>query len=116
MMLWVNAAQAAEPTVELNAAMVLKLLALESENRTEPPVVALIQEGKQKDGDYEVEHVRRVVMMGSVTEGGGRVRRSLTRHFFWNEEQGWHLWECRRERGGEAIWIWSEKKGRQVIR
>jgi hypothetical protein len=51
-----------------------------------------------------------------VPEDGSRVRRYTSRDFYWSDAYGWFLWEVRKERGGDAIWIWSELKGEVITR
>jgi hypothetical protein len=109
-------AAAAEPANELTADSAVRLIKLQIEDHSEQIQVAMIVEGSGKAGPFEVKHLRRVVAIHPVAEDGRRVRRMRTYDFCWSEEYGWFAWEKRVERGGDAIWIWSERLGEVVIR
>jgi hypothetical protein len=116
-MLWLSAvAVAGPPTHDLDDKTALEIIQLQSRNRTPDVRIAMIQAGTTKQGAFEFAHVRRVVTVEAVVEGGAKVRRMACREFHWSDEYGWFTWEARKERGGEAIWIWSELKGEVVIR
>lgn len=115
-MLAISPAMAGAPTQELTEATAVRLINLQSRNRTPDVSVALIQDGTSKEGPFELSHVRRVSSIEPVPEDGSRVRRFTCRDFFWNDTYGWFLWEVRKERGGDAIWIWSELKGEVIKR
>jgi hypothetical protein len=115
-MLAVSPALAGAPTQELTEATAVRLINLQSRNHTPDVRVALIQEGTSKDGPFELTHVRRVSSIEPVPEDGSRVRRYTSRDFYWSDAYGWFLWEIRKERGGDAIWIWSELKGEVITR
>jgi hypothetical protein len=93
-----------------------KLINLQLEGHQERIVIASIVEGTVKDGPFEAKHVRRVVAIHPVPENGKMVRRICTYDFLWNETYGWFTWQKREERGGDAVWIWSELMGEVVIR
>lgn len=116
LLLLVSPALAGAPTQELNETTAVRLINLQSRNRTPDVRVALIQDGTDKQGPFELTHVRRVSSIEPIVEDGGKVRRYTCRDFYWSDTYGWFLWEIRKERGGDAIWIWSELKGEVVIR
>jgi hypothetical protein len=93
-----------------------KLINLQIEGRQEQVVIASIVEGTVKDGPFEAKHVRRVMAIHPVLENGKMVRRMCIYDFLWNEAYGWFTWQKREERGGDAVWIWSELKGEVVVR
>ena len=110
-----GAAFAAEPP-QLFAEPAAKLINLQIEGRQEQVVIASIIEGTVKEGHFEAKHARRVVAIHPVPENGKMVRRMCTYDFLWSETYGWFTWERREERGGDAVWIWSELKGEVVVR
>jgi hypothetical protein len=107
---------AAEPTHELTPQTAVKLINLLIEDRAGQIEVATIVEGKSQQENFEAGHVRRVVAVHPVAENGKRVRRMQCYDFHWSEAYGWYTWEKREERGGDAVWIWSELKGEVVVR
>ncbi len=109
-------ALAAEPTTELDAATAVKLLGLQARGRLPQMEVAFILEGSGKMPPFEVRQVRKVVAVHPVPENGRMVRRMRVYDFHWSEAHGWFLWEMREERGGDAVWIWSERQGEVVVR
>lgn len=109
-------AAAAEPDHDLSAEAAVKLIKLQTEDHSEQVQIAMIVEGSGKVGPFEVKHLRRVVALHPVPEDGRRVRRTQVYDFCWSQEYGWFTWEKRVERGGDAIWIWSELRGEVVIR
>ena len=110
-----GAAFAVEPP-QLFVEPAAKLINLQIEGRQEQVVIASIIEGTVKEGPFEAKHARRVVAIHPVPENGKMVRRMCTYDFLWSETYGWFTWERREERGGDAVWIWSELKGEVVVR
>lgn len=107
---------AVEPSGVLDEPMAARLINLQIEGHQERIKIAIIVEGSVKDGPFEARHVRRVVAIHPVLENGKMVRRMCTYDFYWNENYGWFTWQKRDERGGDAVWIWSEYKGEVEIR
>lgn len=107
---------AAEPDRELDSATAVKLLNLQSRGRMPQTAVAMILEGSTKMPPFEARHVRKVIAVHPVPENGKMVRRMQVYDFHWSTEHGWFLWETREERGGDAVWIWSERGGETVVR
>ena len=109
-------ALAGPPTHELDEKIVTQLLKLKSRGSVREANVAMILEGSTRMGPFDCSHVRRVTTVEPQPEGGSRVRRVVCREFHWSDRYGWFLWETREERGGDAVWIWSETEGEVVIR
>ena len=107
---------AAEPDHDLTPQTAVKLINLLIEDHQERIEIAMIVEGKSQQGPFQAQHVRRVVAVHPVAEEGKRVRRMQCYDFQWSEAYGWYTWEKREERGGDAVWIWSELKGEVVVR
>lgn len=107
---------AAEPTHELTREGAVKLIRLLVDPDPFAVEVAMILDGRSKDGPFEVSHARRVIAIHPVPEDGRRVRRMVCYDFLWNEEFGWFAWEKRTERGGDAIFIWSETRGELEVK
>lgn len=107
---------AAEPTHDLSPQTAVKLINLLIEDREQGIEIAMIVEGKSQQGPFQADHVRRVVAVHPVMEEGKRVRRVQCYDFQWSEAYGWFTWQKREERGGDAVWIWSELKGETVVR
>lgn len=109
---------AAEPGGELDEALAVKLINLQLKQRAGEIRIATIRDGSSTSdcGTFHTNHVRRVTAVHPVPEEGRRVRRVRTYDFFWSPTYGWYAWEKREERGGEAIWIWSEILGETVVR
>lgn len=107
---------AGPPTHELDAKLVDKLLKLQTRGKVREAKVAMILEGTTRMGPFDCAHVRRVTTVEPRAEDGSRVRRVVCREFHWSDDYGWFLWESREDRGGDAMWIWSEIQGEVVIR
>ena len=106
---------AAEPDHDLAPPAAVKLIDLLIDGHQSRVEIALIVDGTGKAGPFEARHVRRVVAVHPVWEDGRTVRRMRTYDFYWNESYGWFTWEKREERGGDAVYIWSELKGGIII-
>jgi hypothetical protein len=78
--------------------------------------VAMILEGSSKDGLFQIDNMRRAVVVHPVISEGRQVRRMQTYDFNWSHTYGWFTWEKREERGGDSLWIWSETQGEVVVR
>ncbi len=108
---------AGEPTKDLAPKEAVRLIAMKSSVPTNAIEISFIVEGSAKCGEgFEVKHVRRVAAIHAVRENSLQVRRLVFYDFFWNESLGWFMWESRPERGGDAVYIWSELKGEIVNR
>ncbi len=105
------------PDRDLTPQAAVKLVSLKSgvpENTIEIPF--LIDGSSKCDGGFEVSHVRRVAAIHAVTIEARKTRTLVFYDLFWNESLGWFMWESRAERGGDAVYIWSELKGSIVNR
>jgi len=109
-------AEAAEPERELDREAARELIALALEVRESPIAIASITAGGLREDDFEAREVRRVTAVLPVLEEGRLVRRVRCYDFRWDPRLGWFHQETRRVRGGEELWIWSERVGREVIR
>lgn len=107
---------AAEPTRELDSDLAVKLLNLRADGRMPQTSIAMILEGSTKVSPFEAKHVRKVIAVHPVPEEGKMVRRMQVYDFHWTQDLGWFLWESRQERGGDAVWMWSEMKGQTIVR
>jgi len=106
---------AAEPSHDLDPQAAVKLIDLLVAGHQSRVEIALIVDGTGKAGPFEATHVRRVVAVHPVWEDGRTVRRMRIYDFYWNETYGWFTWEKREERGGDAVYIWSELKGAIIV-
>jgi hypothetical protein len=107
---------AGEPTHDLSKQSALKLINLLIEDYQERIEIVLITEGSKVTRGLEEKHVRRVMAIHPVQEGGRRVRRVQTYDFHWNDEYGWHCWEKVEERGVDVVYIYSELRGEVIIK
>ncbi len=107
---------AAEPAHELTRDGAVKLIKELIEDYQERIEIALILDGKSKEGPFEFSHARRVIAIHPVPEEGRRIRRMVCYDFFWSDDYGWFTWEKRVERGGDAVYIWSESKGEVIVK
>lgn len=107
---------AVEPTRQLDENLAARLINLQSQNRVHQIQVAMILEGASREGPVQIGNVRRVIAVHPVLSEGRQVRRMQTYDFNWSPTYGWFLWEKREERGGDAVWIWSENLGEIAIR
>jgi len=106
---------AAEPSSDLDPKEAVRLISLKSDLQANTISISFIVDGSAKCGkDFEVKSVRRVAAIHGVREGSLTVRRLVFYDLFWNESLGWFMWESRPERGGDAVYIWSELKGEIV--
>lgn len=108
---------AAEPTADLAPKEAVRLISLKANVLPNTIEVAFIVDGSARCGEgFEVRHVRRVAAIHAVRDGSLSSRRLVFYDLFWNEFLGWFMWESRPERGGDAVYIWSELKGDFVNR
>ena len=108
---------AAEPATDLDPKEAVKLIALKANAPANAIEISFIVEGSAKcDKDFEVKHSRRVAAILPVRDGSAQSRRLVFYDLLWNEALGWFMWESRPERGGDAVYIWSELRGAIVNR
>lgn len=108
---------AAEPTADLAPKEAVRLISLKANVLPNTIEIAFIVDGSARCGEgFEVKHVRRVAAIHTVRDGALASRRLVFYDLFWNESLGWFMWESRPERGGDAVYIWSELKGEIVNR
>lgn len=108
---------AADPDHDLAPKDAVKLINMQLETHENQIEIALIVDGTGKVGPFEAKHVRRVVAIHPVLEGGRIVRRVCHYDFLWNDHYGWFTGQKRQSRGGgEEVWIWSELRGELVIK
>ena len=108
---------AAEPANELDPKVAVKLIGQKAKLAPERIEIAFIVDGSTKGQDgFESKHVRRIAAIHPVQEGGVVVRRAVYYDVLWNDNLGWFLWEIRTERGGDAVYRWSERSGETVVK
>jgi hypothetical protein len=107
---------AGQPTNDLSAKQAVKLIALKANVPENTIEISFIVDGRLKSESFDVEHVRRVATIHGVQEDARQRRKLVFYDLFWNEPLGWFMWECRNERAGEAVYIWSESRGSIVSR
>ena len=107
-----------EPDTTLDPKMAVKLISLLLEEREgQIEIAAIIDGDKKQDDGFTATLVKRVVSVHPVNDEDGRRRRMVCSYdFFWNEDYGWFTWETRPERGGEAVYLWTELRGGLVIK
>lgn len=115
--LFLTTAFAGEPTQDLEPKEAVRLISLKSDVPANAIGISFIVDGSAKCGSgFEVKGVRRVAAIHAVREGSLQVRRLVFYDLFWNEALGWFMWESRPERGGDAVYVWSQVKGQIVNR
>ena len=115
--LFSGTAYAGEPTTDLAPKEAVRLVSLKANVPVNAIEISFIVDGTAKCGKgFEVKHVRRVAAIHAVQDGAHSSRRLVFYDLFWNESLGWFMWESRPERGGDAVYLWSELKGRIVNR
>ncbi|BCX49983.1 hypothetical protein HAHE_38910 [Haloferula helveola] len=108
---------AGAPTTQLTEDVAKSLIAQVLEIRESGIRVANIVEGSHRTkSGFEYRDVRRVTTVHPVVTERGLVRKVRCYDFYWSEAYGWFHEEVRESRGGEEVWIWSEKKGEEVIK
>lgn len=108
---------AAEPPADLDPKIAVNLLALKSGEPANSIEIPFILEGASRCPEgFEARHVRRVAAIMPVRDGAYQRRRLVFHEMHWNEALGWFMWESRTERTGDAVYIWSERKGHIVNR
>ncbi len=111
------AIHAAEPSNQLDPKAAVRLLALKSGEPASAIEIPFILEGTSRCPEgFEARHVRRVAAIMPVREGSSQRRRLVFHEMHWNEALGWFMWESRTERTGDAVYLWSERKGHIVNR
>lgn len=113
LLLWIARANGEE----LPEATARSLIAEAVEIRESGIRIASILEGSKRTEDgFEFRVVMRVTAVHPVLGDKG-LRRSVRCYDFHHSPlHGWFHQEIRQSRGGEEVWIWSEKKGRLIIR
>ncbi|HEX5790361.1 MAG TPA: hypothetical protein VFY13_04370 [Luteolibacter sp.] len=109
---------AAEPASDLEPRVAVKLIALKANVPDTTIELPFIVDGALSDGKgFAATHTRRVAAIHVGRDANGALGRVLVFYdFLWNESLGWFMWESRQERAGEAVYIWSERKGAIVNR
>ncbi len=115
--LMTTAVFAGEPVNDLDPRVAVKLICQRTNQMPERVEIAFVVDGSTKNQDgFETKHVRRVAAIHPVVNGGATVRRLVFYDLFWNDSLGWFMWEVRAERGGDAVYRWSERGGETVVR
>ena len=98
--------------------LICTLIALEEEIRKDVISVALVLEGEIRcEGGFTCTRAARVLVILPAKGKGGIVRREIQEKILlWSEEWGWFSYRELSLRGGEAIRIFSEKRGIVEIR
>jgi len=111
------AAYAGPPSNELDPKVAAQLIALRSGVQVGQIEIGYVVDGSTRDKDgFAASHVRRVAALHPVLEGGSWVRRVVYYDLFWNDSLGWFMSQNRTERGGDAIYRWSERGGATVVK
>ena len=113
--LFASVAEAAIPPLE--RAVAAKLIAEANQIRENEVTVGPMQTAERKVADSTtVTGGICVTFIAPKIENGGRRRIVQTRTFFYDEEWGWYLFATEVIRGGEAIDVVSQFKGRMQLR
>ena len=108
-------AQAAIPRLERELAA--KLIAEANQIRKKEITIGPLQEIERKvDDTTTVKGGVYVTFIAPVIENGGRRRTVQTRTFFYDANWGWYLFAVETVRGGDAIDVVSQHKGRMELR
>ncbi len=107
----------AEAAPGLERELVAKLVAEANQIRQNEITIGPMQEvERMMDETTTVKGGICVTFIAPVIENGGRRRTVQTRTLFYDSERGWYLFAVETVRGGEAIDVASEKKGRIGLR
>lgn len=107
----------ADAAPRLEREVVAKLVAESNQIRQNEITVGPMQEIERiMDETTTVKGGICVTFIAPVIQNGGRRRTVQTRTFFYDEEWGWYLFAVETVRGGDAIDVVSEKKGRIELR
>lgn len=107
----------AEAAPRLEREVVAKLIAEANQIRQNEITVGPMQEIERiMDETTTVKGGICVTFIAPVIQNGGRRRTVQTRTFFYDEEWGWYLFAVETVRGGDAIDVVSQKKGRIELR
>ncbi|MGC4017734.1 MAG: hypothetical protein QM755_24930 [Luteolibacter sp.] len=111
------AAWAGPPTNELDPNVAARLVAMRTGAQPGQIEIAYIVDGstREKDG-FAATYVRRVAAIHPVLESGSQVRRVVYYDLVWNDSLGWFMSQNRTERGGDAVYRWSERGGATVVK
>lgn len=107
----------AAPGPSLGRELAVKLVAEANQIREKEVTVGPMQVVDQKvDKTTTVKGGICVTFIAPVIENGGRRRTVQTRTFFYDADWGWYLFAVETVRGGDAIDVVSERKGRFELR
>lgn len=116
-MFLVTLSQAQAENPALKRELATKLIAEANQIRAEEIKVGPMQAVDTKiDSSTTVTSGVCVTFIAPVIENGGRRRTLQNRTFFYDEEWGWYLFAVETVRGGDAIDVVSETKGRFELR
>ncbi|MFD0893714.1 hypothetical protein KBB96_08945 [Luteolibacter ambystomatis] len=110
------AAWAGPPSNELDPKVAARLIGLRGNLQPAQIEIGYIVDGSSSKDGFEAAYVRRVAAIHPVLEGGAWVRRVVYYDLFWNDSLGWFMSQNRTERGGDAIYRWSERGGATVVK
>jgi hypothetical protein len=112
-----GSAHAAEPTSDLTEELAKRLIAdVMDIGAPGINVATMIEGGKRSADGFEERKVRRVTAVHPVLEDGRMIRRVRCYDFSWSPQYGWFYQETRTSRSGEEVRIWSETKGKSVVK
>ena len=103
----------AEGDNSLSRALAAELIAEANQIRENEITVGPMQEVQRKlDGSTTALGGICATFIAPVIENGGRRRTVQTRTFFYDADWGWYLYAIETVRGGDAIDVVSQNKGR----
>jgi len=109
--------QAKGENLVLDRELAAKLIAEASQTRVKEITVGPMQAVDSKiDSSTTTTSGICVIYIAPVIENGGRRRTVQNRTFFYDKEWGWYLYAIEAVRGGDAIDVVSETKGRIELR
>ena len=114
---WATFSQAQAENPSLSRKVAIQLIAEANQIRAEEIKVGPIQVVDTKiDSSTTSTSGVCVTFIAPVIENGGRRRTLQSRTFFYDKEWGWYLYAIETIRGGDAIDVVSETKGRMELR
>ena len=112
-LLWLSKAQGAELSEDTARRLISEAVEIPEAGIR---IASLIEGSKKLDDGFEARTAMRVTSVHPVLGERGMRREVRCYTFQYSPQYGWFHQEIREARGGQEVWIWSETRGKVIVK